>query len=487
MKFPNFTGISLLAYLQAITGALAKGGGRSGGVRAGRSSDRGSHPSGSGGNPRFSSAGTASTSHIGSYGFTSTSRDYSHGGYGYRNYNTAPIYVDDRYYYTNYRPTYGGYWGYDTPYGWYGLYNPTSIYWYCIPYYYYPGYHTKYYRYNEQNGAFYAPEIDVVGSGSSSALLNMTEYTDDINNYHTTFGYSITTGFPIIDCAYFSSSDPAATPADFYMRLTFWQIVEYNDTNNNSAFDDGVDTVLSSIPLNQTTVPWTTLNFLNKTAETNRTYQEATTTATINQTNSHTFNISLVFRSSNIQINATFALPITPHAAMFDLLVTGYNFTSNSSRLAILTVQSTMEYSLMDINSTTPADGAQQIKSNLTVGASIGEYSEARLEWKSSINVNNLTSSAYTQSALTLVNSKPSPIQPWLVGNDTTPYFVSVFAMTVPKDSLNTVAGTANISGFAYLDVDLLNNSGGAMNLRQGLNIPMAILMTVSALTWLLL
>ncbi|RUO96149.1 hypothetical protein BC936DRAFT_142530 [Jimgerdemannia flammicorona] len=372
---------------------------------------------------------------------------------------------------------------------WYGYYNPALLYWYYVPYYSYPGYHTKYYRYNAQNGAYYAPQLDVIGNGSLSVLINTTEYTDETNNYHTTFDYSVTTGFPVIDSAYFSTSDREAQPADFYMRLTFWQFIEYNDTNNNNAFEDGVDTILYSVPLNQVIIPWASLTFQNKTVETNRTYQEATTTATLattlNQNNTRPFKVSLTFRATNIQINSTFVLPTVPNAAMFDLLVTGYNFTSSSSRFAILTILSTTEDSMMDINSTTPADVAQQIKTNITVGASIGQYSEGRVEWKSSVNVNNLTSPAYVQNAQTLVANKPSPIQSWLVFNYTTPNLISVLAMTVPVDSLNVTIGTANISGFTFLDVDVLNNSSSAW--RKGANTPVAILMAIGAAVWLLL
>lgn len=370
---------------------------------------------------------------------------------------------------------------------WYGIYNPNIIYWYYLPYFAYAGYQTKYYRYNEQNGAFYAPEMNVVGNGSPSVLINTTDYTDDVDNYHNTFDFSVSTGFPDIDSAYSSSSDPTSTPADFYFRLVFWQLIEYTDTNNNGAFDDGVDTVVFSIPLNNVTVPWTSLTFQNETADTNRTYQEATTTASLAAASNRMFNISLTFRASNVQVNSTFVLPIIPNAAMFDFFISGYTFKNSSSNLALLTLLSTSENCYMDINSTDPAIIAQ-IKTNTTVGVSIGDYSEGRLEWMSNVNVNNLTSASYVQSAQALLASKPSPILSYLLGNTTTPDPVSVLAMTIPPGSFNVVAGTANISGFTFLDVDVLNNDNAASSLwRQGVNLHLAALSAFGAMAWLLL
>ncbi|RUS23050.1 hypothetical protein BC937DRAFT_93005 [Endogone sp. FLAS-F59071] len=493
MKFSAVITAGLILHLLA-SNALAKGGGghSSGGHSGHTSGDDHSSGSGSGshiseGESGFSSPSKASTTGIGSYLFSSGSHGYSHGGYGYRDSN-APTYVWNRYYYTNYRVTYGGAWSYGFPYGWYGIYNPSIIYWYYIPSFAYPGYQTKYYRYNEQTGAFYAPELDVVGNGSPSVLINTTDYTDDINNCHDTFDFSISTGFPNIDSAYSSSSDPTSTPADFYFRLIFWQLVEYTDTNDNGAFDDGVDTVVFSIPLNNVTVPWTSLTFQNKTVETNRTYQEATTTASLASASKRMFNISLTFRASNIEVNSTFVLPIIPNAAMFDFLISGYTFKNSSSNLALLTLLTTSENCYMDINSTDPAV-VTQIKTNATVGVSIGDYSEGRLEWNSNVNVNNLTSASYVQSAMALLVGEPSPIQAYLLGNTTTPDPVSVLAVTIPPGSYNVAAGTANLSGFTFLDADVLNNDNSAASSlwRQGMNLHLATLSAFGAMLWLLL
>ncbi|KAG0185212.1 hypothetical protein DFQ28_009710, partial [Apophysomyces sp. BC1034] len=98
-----------------------------------------------------------------------------------------------------------------------------------------------YHRYNSNTGAYYAPELTSQGSGTSNIVINGTEYSSKEDNYRYTFNISTNNVYPMVDHAYFASSDPTAHPTDFVYRLTTSHIVEFDDINQNGFFDEGQD------------------------------------------------------------------------------------------------------------------------------------------------------------------------------------------------------------------------------------------------------
>ncbi|RUS18623.1 hypothetical protein BC937DRAFT_88532 [Endogone sp. FLAS-F59071] len=497
--------LTVLALYLDLAPVEAKGGGGSHSHSGSSSKSSGSHTSGSGSGRYSSSSRPASYSRpvstnrfstptsvrkasAASYQFAGSVGGYPKGGYGY--YGRAPVFYGwTRYSYYNYVPTYGGYWGPGYQYGWYGQYNPSWIYWYVLPSANYQGYTTKYYRYNYAWGAYYAPMLSISGSSTLTRTINATEYTDDTNNYHTSFVFDLTAGYPSIDAIYYSTSDPSANMADYTFRVAFWELLEFLDTNGNGQFDDSVDVVINTIPLNRTTIPWAPLTLFNRTLTgTNRTYIEGETTAELlyNQSTSiptplKFFNATFIFRASNLQINSTsFALPLEPNSAAFEFSVTGFPFASNLSRLAVIAILSApdVEPTLMDIHTSNTPAVMQRILTDLSVGVSIGDYSDGRFEWKSSILVTNITSLTFRDPMAALLTET----LPRLVG---TPYATDgcdnvssyILAMTVPKDSVNILAGSANISGFSYLDTDVLSSetNGARRNAARGVVVASAV------------
>lgn len=377
--------------------------------------------------------------------------------------------------YTSYYPTYGGGYGYGYPYGWYGFYNPSLLYWSVIPLGFYAGYHMTYSRYNLQNGAYYAPLISSQNSGSQDVMINGTAYTDDTNNYHYTFGVITSTGRPALDSAFYSSSDSQATPADFAYRLTFWQLIEFTDTNNNGILDDG-EPISSTIPLQG---GWSAIQISNKTSATNSslTYLEGQTTTAINASN-HTFNATLVFRVANVQINNTFALTYEPNSAEYEFSLNGYQIGNSANRVALLQVLSYNPSlpSAADINSTTSANVATQIKTNETYGVSIGPYSEGRLEYNSQLNLTNVTFGSYVSQATQQIQGSLTPIDQW-IWSGSSPNGTSVLAITLPAPN----NGTQTVAGFAFLDVDVLGlgaSSGGNSAFSGGMTKVSSIALT---------
>lgn len=353
--------------------------------------------------------------------------------------------------YTNYYPTYGGGYGYGYPYGWYGFYNPAFLYWAIIPIGFYGGYHMTYGRYNAQSGAYYAPQLTSQNSGSADVMINGTAYTADDNNYHYTYGLLTSTGRPALDAAFYASSDNNASPADFAYRLTFWQLVEFTDANNNGVLDDG-EAISSSVPLQG---GWSTIQISNKTSSANAslTYLEGQTSSVITTSNNSTFNASLVFRVSNLQINNTFALTYEPNSAEYEFSIQGYQPVNQANKLALLQVLSNVPTipTATDINSTTPADVVAQIKTNETYGLSIGGYSEGRLEYSNQTNFVNVTFGNYSSQASQQVLSSLTPLDNW-IWNGASPNETSVLAVTL--SALNN--GSATVAGFAFMDVDVL-------------------------------
>lgn len=369
--------------------------------------------------------------------------------------------------YTNYYPTYGGGYGYGYPYGWYGGYNPAFLYWAVIPLGFYAGYHTTYSRYNAQEGAYYAPMITSQNSGTQDVMINGTAYTDDTNNFHYTFGVVTSTGRPALDSAFFASSDYNASPADFAYRLTFWQLVEFSDTNGNGILDDG-EPVSGTIPLQG---GWSTIQISNKTSPANSslTYLEGQTTTFVNASN-HAFNATLVFRVSNVQINNTFALTYEPNSIEYEFSVTNYQLTNPANRVALLQALSynSLIPTATDINSTTPANVAAQIKTNTTYGASIGPYSEGRLEYSNQLNLTNVTFGSYVSDATQQVQGSLTPIDQW-IWNGVSPNGTSILAVTLPLP--NNGSTTQTVAGFAFLDVDVLglgaSSAGNSVSLGR--------------------
>jgi hypothetical protein len=338
-------------------------------------------------------------------------------------------------------------------------------------------------RYNAQSGAYYAPQLTSQNSGSADVMINGTAYTADDNNYHYTYGLLTSTGRPALDSAFYASSDNNASPADFAYRLTFWQLVEFTDANNNGVLDDG-EAISSLVPLQG---GWSTIQISNKTSSANAslTYLEGQTTSVITTSNNSTFNASLVFRVSNLQINNTFALTYEPNSAEYEFSIHGYQPVNQANKLALLQVLSNVPTlpTATDINSTTPADVITQIKTNETYGLSIGGYSEGRLEYSNQTNFVNVTFGNYSTQASQQVQGSLTPLDNW-IWNGASPNGTSVLAVTL--SALNN--GSATVAGFAFMDVDVLGvgatgagNSffSGSMNKASSLAITGAAVFTL--------
>ena len=336
---------------------------------------------------------------------------------------------------------------------WYGNVKSSSIYWYIIPSAYYQGYTTKYYRYNDEFGAYYAPLLTISPNTTLVSMINATEYTDTKNNYHTSFVIDpFTAGYPSIETIYYATSDQAVTRGDFSFVTLFWGLVEFLDANSNGQFDDGIDTIVNTIPLNQTISDWSAVTLYNSTvAGTNHTFIEGATTARLVSGNSSSlgsFDVTITFRASNVQVNQTSsAMPLEPNSIVYDFSIEGFPFAFDVSRLAVLTMLGTpyIEPALMDINTSNSASTIQQIMNDVSTGVSIGSFSQGRFEWISSVLTTNIT--GFDVSGFII----------------STFYKTSLLAMTVPRNSMNTSTGTANITGFVYLDADVLSAqaSGG--------------------------
>lgn len=313
-------------------------------------------------------------------------------------------------------------------------------------------------------------------------MMNGTAYTDDNTNYHYTYAVTTSTGYPAIASGFYSTSDYSATPADFAYRLTFWQMVEFTDSNNNGVLDDG-EQVAATIPLQGS---WSPIQIANKTSPTNSslTYLEGQTTASISASNK-TFNATLIFRVANVEINNTFAITYVPNSAEYEFSTSGYSASNPANRLALLQILSSDPSILAatDINSTTPAADAAQIKTNQTYGVSVGPYSEGRLEYNNQLNLSNVTFGSYVGQASQLVLGNLTNLDKWMWTGKTINE-TSVLAVTLPL--ANNASTAQTIAGFAFMDVDVLNteaSSAGSKALSPGMKSVSSILLSLVTVT----
>ncbi|KAF7721514.1 hypothetical protein EC973_004540 [Apophysomyces ossiformis] len=506
MRVLSFTYITL-AYL--VIDAIAKGGGgggRGGGGGGGGGGSRGGGGSSGGGGSRGGGAGSGAGTRPpaggggglsqprtgpppaagGGYQFPPHSQGYPKGGYG--GFSSPPPYryTDTRTSYTNYPVTYGGGYGVGHRSGWVGSYNPALLYWAIIPATAYMGYHAMYHRYNQNTGAYYAPELTSQGSGSANVWITGTEYSSKEDNYHYTFNISTNNVYPMVDHAYYASSDPAAHPADYVYRLTMSHIVEFDDVNQNGMFDAGQDQIIALSSLGR--AAWQPMVLYNKTVPNNSTqsYLETSTSATIAYNNSaasggNPFTVQITWRASNLQLNNTAPIPMQPNSLEYDISLTGYPKSVPTSRIAIAQVLTTLPDTgvFFDISPSTPPAVANQIKTNQTFGISVGNYSEGRLEYQTSLNVSEVNEVHYSLATLSpsSINSESyaSP-DDWIWGTVATAsrkaklLFVSIPFNAAPATNDTTVPKVnAQMAGFGYVNTDVLNaaaspNSGQREN-----------------------
>ncbi|CAO3617687.1 unnamed protein product [Cunninghamella echinulata] len=436
------------------SGGGSKGGGSSGG--GGGGGGRGSPPSGS----RPAGGGISNSGGRGSFG---TKPSYSNSG--------------TRGTYNNYRPTYAGPYS-GGGYGYVGSYRPGLPYFFIFPSFLYLGYYSYYHRYNDKEGAYYAPLITNQGSGSSNVLINGTAYPEDNSNYHYTFNITARSDqFATIDLAYFDSSDHAATPADFIYRLTMAHIIEFDDTNNNG-FYDANEKILSISSLQN--VNWQPMVLNNRTVANNvsQTYLETTTfanvtynnTANNNNSNPTIFNIGMTFRSTNLQLNGTASIPLQPNSVQYDIqlqqfpAITPGSGLATNPRTALAQIITTRPFTnvVTDVNVTTPIDIVLQTKTNVTYGAAVGNFSEGRLEYSTTVNITNMQGvSTSTWTNLldpAQVNRLNAPNEfAWGIDSGVDTRQSNLFLVTLNNNT--------HVSGMAFIDTDVINtaiNDGGS-------------------------
>ncbi|KAI8138259.1 hypothetical protein BJV82DRAFT_545931 [Fennellomyces sp. T-0311] len=439
-------------------GGGSSGGGIGGGFGGGFGGGYGGGSSGSsggsrGGNPVMTRPGSASIPNVGGYNFPATSRTYTKGGYGGFNAG-APSrqYSTTRYTYTRYNPTYTGGYSSDRRSGWVGLYNPSLVYWSLIPASGYAGYNYAYHRYNQDEGAYYAPELSVSGNNTHNAIIHGTEYTSEENNYRYTFNMTTNYGYPMADHAFIATSDTDAHPADFAFRLAFAHIVEFDDANHNGFYDDN-ETLISAVSFENAT--WRPFEISLQQAATNAslTYYEFSTIGQDLTRDNQPFEVQLTWRSTNLQINMTEGVPLQPNSLQYDLKLVSYPMPTNPThRLAIAQVLTTSpELSVTkDVNFTTPTDVANQIKSNQTYGASLGDYSEARLEYPPSVNITEVGNHPEQAGIPKDTNSAS-----WIWREEISQRQNRLFYVTIPSSEDSSTP--LSLSGFAFLDTNVMN------------------------------
>lgn len=359
--------------------------------------------------------------------------------------------------YTNYPSTYAGGYGAGRYGGFYGAYNPAFLYWAIIPSFAYLGFAGTYHRYNSHDGAYYAPELIVSGSNTNNVVINGTENSSNEDNYYYSFNLTTQYEYPMADHAYFASSDPQTNPSDFSYRLGFMKLFEFDDANQNGVYDDnervGQQTSLEHLA-------WQPLAVTNQTAPNNASQpfkQVSTMASNVTRDDGSAFTVYLTWRSSNLQINGTGGVPMEPFSLWYNLTLDGYSNNNNSSgmanlRLAVVQVLTTPQYTHLqfDVNSTTPANIAAQIKTNETYGLSIGNYSEGRLEYPNNVGIsqsNNQTNEDSNPNTWVWPSSQKRQ--------------VTSLVITLPP--LNG-SSSPSLTGFGYLDVDVMNaaaSSGG--------------------------
>ncbi|ORZ12008.1 hypothetical protein BCR42DRAFT_493955 [Absidia repens] len=484
----RFQYISLVFLFYLIATAFAKGGGgggRGGGGGGGSSGGRGGSggSSGSGGGRGSGNSGSGSGRGPGSStsgGGRSSGGGIAAGG-GSGSFRSPPSYSasTSKQTFNNYNPTYNGAYGTGRYSGYYGTYRPGFPYFFVFPGFMFMGSYAAYHRYNNQ-GAYYAPEMSSQGTGSTNVLINGTAYASDSDNFHYTINATARSDqFATIDMGYFASSDLNAHPADFIYRLTMAHVVEYDDVNNNG-FYDAQEPILSITSLQK--VNWQPMVLNNRTVPTNtqQTYLETVTAANITYNNTApsnpaaanqpTFGISMTLRATNLQLNGTASIPLQPNSLQYDVQLQNFPGVAQGAshlRVALAQVLTTMPFTntVMDVNVTTPTNIAQQTKTNITYGASVGNYSEGRLEYQPSVYITNMagvSTSTWTNLMDPAQVSRANDANVWGWGDK-----LGVDARTNTmllvtfngNGNGNSSSSSYQLSGLAYLDTDIINSA----------------------------
>ncbi|CAO3626165.1 unnamed protein product [Cunninghamella blakesleeana] len=478
--------ITITLFLLFIIDALAKGGGGGGrGGGGGGGGGRGGGSSGGGSSGGSKGGGSSGGSSGGGRGAPPSGArpggSVSSGG-GRGNFPSKPSYTNSgsRQNFNNYRPTYAGPYA-GGGYGYVGHFNPALGYFFIIPSALYLGYYAGYHRYHHTDGAYYAPQITNQGSGSSNVLINGTAYPDDNDNYHYTFNVTARSDqFATIDLAYFDSSDYNANPADFIYRLTMAHVLEFDDSNNNG-FYDANERILSISSLQN--INWQPMILNNRTVANNvsQTYLETTTfanvtynnTAGTNQPNANTtFGITMTIRSTNLQLNGTASIPLQPNSIQYDIQlqnfpsITAGTLGTVNPRTALAQIVSTRPFTnvVMDVNTTTPLNIALQTKTNVTYGASVGNFSEGRLEYQPSVNITNMQGVS-TSTWTNLLD--PSQVNRLNAPNDWAWGSANGVDNRQNTMLLVTLNNNTQMSGLAFVDTDVIssaiNDAGGSI------------------------
>ncbi|KAG0739752.1 hypothetical protein G6F66_011146 [Rhizopus arrhizus] len=456
-----------IAILNRKLDVLAKGGGGGrvggGGGSTGRStggSTGGSAGRGSTGGSSGSSGGTSSGGRT-----AGTPNSISNKG-GSGTFNSPPPYrySNTRSTYTNYPASYAGGYTPASRYGYYGYYNPGLLYFGIMPPFLFLGYNAAYHRYNHNNGYYYAPQLTEQGSNTQNVVINGTAFSSkNEENYRISFNISTNNQYPLVDHAFFSSSDPTSHSADFVYRLQFSHVVEFDDTNQNGFYDNS-ESILSISSLQN--LQWQNMLVSNITVPNNSSqfYLQTSTfaNATFNSSNTN-FSIRLTWRSSNLQINNTAPITMQPNSLEYDVSLERFPASSRSTtRIALVQLLSTQADNpiVFDVNTTTPQNVAEQIKTNATYGISIGNNTEGRLEYKNSVNLTDITG-LLSLNAQSLATTPQYNTDDWIWGSLSPANRNSkLILVTLPRQ-----ANTSNLefSGFGFLDTDVMNAlaSGG--------------------------
>ncbi|CAO3590482.1 unnamed protein product [Absidia cylindrospora] len=498
--------------------AKGGGGGGGGGSGGGRSSRGGSSSRSGSSSSRGKSGGGGAPSTSKGPG-RSISADGSTGSF-----KRPPSYSSSlsRQTFNYYNPTYKGAYGTGRYSGYYGTRHSGIPYFFVLPSFLFIGYYGAYHRYNSQ-GAYYAPEMSSQGSGSTNILINGTTYSSHYDNFHYTINATARSDqFATIDMAYFGSSDLNAHPADFIYRLTLAHAVEFDDINSNGLYD-AQEPILSITSLQRTS--WQPMVLSNRTVPTNtsQTYLETVTTANVtynntdpasaNRPNQPVFGISLTLRSSNLQLNGTASIPLQPNSIQYDVQLQNYPAIASGSRgggvinprTALAQVITTKPYNnmVMDVNATTPLNIAQQIKTNITYGASIGNYSEGRLEYQPTANITNMagiSTSTWTNLMDPAQVNRMNAPNTWGWGDVAVDARTNTMVLVTltgndNANGSNTTPGLSSyrLSGLAYLDTDIINSAinhgipSGTASSSKGSKLAIGGVTTLSAAVLLVL
>jgi hypothetical protein len=305
-------------------------------------------------------------------------------------------------------------------------------------------------------------------------MINGTVNSGKDDNYRYTFDMSTNNQFPMIDHAFYASSDPNARDADFVYRTQFSSIVEFDDVNGNG-FYDANEPILSVTTLQN--LQWQNFIVTNITVPSNATqsYLQTSTFANVTYNNTASgggtgnpsFGVRLTYRSSNLQLNNTAPIVMQPNSLQYDIAIEGFpNTVVNArpnARLAIsqvLSAQAGIPIGF-DVNMTTPVDIANQIKTNQTYGISIGEYTQGRLEFQPQVNISDVsTINSWTVLDATGLASAPTyNTGDWAWGADAPPSgrVNKLLFVTVPGYANSSGPINIGYSGFGFLDTDVMN------------------------------